>query len=144
MLELLATVHLATQESSLVSNLLETGELFHPLAWTAKEAFSFLKEVPIYEKSGILCRIPNWWKGNASRVRFNISIGDSPPSYLGMDADFNFNAQLFLGEAPISENEARQLLNESEGLAFIKNRWVAVDPEKLRQSLGSLMKKRRR
>ena len=40
----------------------------------------------------------------------------------------------------ISEKEARQLLNESEGLAFIKNKWVAVDPEKLKQTLDAYEK----
>ena len=39
-------------------------------------------------------------------------------------------ARLFLGDTRISEEEARRLLAESDGLAFIKNRWVAVDREK--------------
>jgi non-specific serine/threonine protein kinase len=140
LLELLTTVHLAGKQSPLVSELLETGELFHPLAWTSGEAFSFLKEIPIYEKSGILCRIPNWWKGSTSSVRLDFRIGDSRPSLVGMDAILNFNARLFLGDTEISEKEARQLLNESEGLAFIKNKWVAVDPEKLKQTLDAYEK----
>jgi len=137
LLELLATVHVAARKSLLITDLLESGELFHPLAWTAGEAFSFLKETTIYEESGILCRIPNWWKGNRSSVSLNFSAGDSKPSFVGMDAILNFNAQLFLGDMQISEKEARQLLNESEGLAFIKNKWVAVDPEKLKQTLDA-------
>jgi non-specific serine/threonine protein kinase len=137
LLELLTTVHLAAKESPLIEDLLETGELFHPLAWTADEAFSFLKEIPVYEKSGILCRIPNWWKGSASGVRVHFSLGDQRPSLVGMDAILNFNAKLFLGDMEISEREARQLLDESEGLAFIKNKWVAVDPKKLQQTLDA-------
>jgi non-specific serine/threonine protein kinase len=57
-----------------------------------------------------------------------------------MDAILNFNAQLFLGDTQITEKEARQLLDESEGLAFIKNRWVAVDKEKLKQTLDAYEK----
>ena len=140
LLELLATVHIAEKKSPLISDLLETGELFHPLAWTSKEAFSFLKEIPVFEESGILCRIPNWWKSNKSSVRLNFSAGDSKPSFVGMDAILNFNARLFLGDTQISEKEARQLLDESEGLAFIKNKWVAVDPEKLKQTLDAYEK----
>jgi len=140
LLELLATVHLAAKESPLVEDLLETGELFHPLAWTSGEAFSFLKDIPIYEKSGILCRIPNWWKESASSVRLNISIGDKEPSFVGMDSILDFNARLLLGDTHITEEEARQLLNESEGLAYIKNKWVAVDPEKLKQTLDAYEK----
>lgn len=140
LLSLLATVHLAAKKSPFIFDLLETGELFHPLAWTSSDAFSFLKEIIIYEESGILCRIPNWWKGGGSRIRLNISVGDSRPSFLGMDTLLNFNIRLFFGDTEISEKEARQLLDESEGLAYIKNRWVAVDREKLRQTLDAYEK----
>jgi len=140
LLELLATVHIAARKSPLIADLLETGELFHPLAWTTGEAFTFLKEIPVFEKSGILCRMPNWWKGKSSGLRLNFSVGDSRPSFVGMDAILNFNAQLFLGDTQITEKEARKLLGESEGLAFIKNRWVAVDQEKLKQTLDAYEK----
>jgi hypothetical protein len=140
LLELLATVYLAAKHSDLIAELIESGELFHPLAWSAKEAFSFLKEIPIYEESGILCRIPNWWKAGTSSIRLNISIGGSQPSFVGMDAILSFNARLLLGDTQISATEARQLLEQSEGLAFIKNKWVAVDPEKLKQTLDAYEK----
>ena len=140
LLELLATVHAAANKSPLISGLLESGELFHPLAWKTGEAFTFLKEAFIYEESGILCRIPNWWKGNQSGVRLDFSVGDSKPAFIGMDAVLNFNVRLFLGDTEISEREARRLLNESEGLAFLKNKWVVVDPEKLKQTLEAYEK----
>ncbi|MCP4713855.1 MAG: DEAD/DEAH box helicase [Deltaproteobacteria bacterium] len=142
LLELLSTVHTAAKKSTLVAGILETGELFHPLAWSSHEAFTFLKEVPLYEESGILCRIPNWWQGSASRVRLSVSVGDAQPSFVGMDALLDFNAQLLLGDTAISEAEAKKLLEESEGLAFIKNKWVAVDPEKLRRTLEAFEKVR--
>ena len=135
LLELLSTVHIAARQSALIEEILESGELFHPLEWTPKEAFIFLKETPLYENSGILCRIPNWWKGNASGLKLNISVGGSQPAYVGMDALLSFDARLFLEDAEISEKEARQLLQQSEGLAFIKNKWVAVDPEKIKKVL---------
>jgi len=140
LLELLATVHVAAQRSALVSELLESGELFHPLAWSAGEAFHFLKEIPIYEDSGILCRIPDWWKGRASSIRLNFNLGDAQPSFVGLDALLSFDAQLLIGSTAISVQEARQLLQESEGLAFIKNKWVAVDPEKLKSTLEAYEK----
>ncbi len=143
LLELLSTVNIAAKESPLIAGIIESGELFHPLAWSAKEAFTFLKEIPLYEKSGILCRIPNWWKSPASSLRLRINIGDKKPSLLGMDALLSFDARLHLGEDQTSEEEARRLLQASEGLAFIKNRWVAVDPEKLRQTLDAYEKARR-
>ncbi len=143
LLELLSTVNIAAKESPLIAGLLENGELFHPLAWSAKEAFTFLKEIPVYERSGILCRIPNWWKGAASSLKLHINVGDTQPSYLGMDALLSFDARLLLGDTPISEEEARRLIQSSEGLAFIKNRWVAVDPERLQQTLAAYEKARK-
>lgn len=140
LLDLLSTVHIAGERSALITGLLETGELFHPLSWSAGEAFTFLKEIPIYEESGILCRIPNWWKGYTASIRLNISAGNSPPSFVGMDAILDFDAQLMLGDTPVTLTEAKRLLEESEGLAFIKNRWVAVDPEKLRETIDAYEK----
>lgn len=140
LLRLLATVHKAAEKSPLMTDLLETGEIFHPLAWTSGDAFSFLREIPIYEASGILCRIPNWWKGNRARVALNFSVGDRKPSFVGMDAVLSFNPRLLVGDMEISEEEARRLLDESEGLAFIKNKWVAVDQERLKQTLDAYEK----
>ncbi|MBT6613660.1 MAG: DEAD/DEAH box helicase [Deltaproteobacteria bacterium] len=135
LLDLLVTVQDAAKQSPLVKELLESGELFHPISWPAAQAFVFLKEVPLYEDAGILCRIPDWWKGKPSRIALNLSLGDSEPAVVGMESLLDFRPQLLIGETEISEKEARQLLNESQGLAYIKNRWVAVDPEKLQQTL---------
>ncbi|MBZ0157191.1 MAG: DEAD/DEAH box helicase [Alphaproteobacteria bacterium] len=142
MLELLATVHLAAKESPLIAGLLESGELFHPLAWSSRDAYTFLKEIPLYEKSGILCRIPDWWKRGttADALKLRITVGDTQPSYAGMDALLSFDPRLFLGDTPVSPEEARRLLLSSEGLVLIKNRWVAADPDTLRQTLAAYEK----
>jgi len=135
LLNLLVPVHRAAVQSDFVSEILDSGEIFHTLGCTSGEAFAFLKEIPLYEASGILCRIPNWWKGKGAWPGLKISVGDKQPSYVGMNAILNFDARIFIGDLKINEAEARKLLEESEGLAFIKNRWVAADPEKLRQTL---------
>ncbi len=137
LLELLSTVHAAAEKSTFISDLIESGELFHPLALSAKDAFTFLKEIPLYEESGILCRIPNWWKGKTSGVDLSISIGDNKPKFLSMNALLSFNARLMIGDIELTEEEAKKLLEESEGLAFIKNKWIPVDHEKLKQTLAA-------
>ena len=135
LLDLLSTVHRAAKESALIAGLLESGELFHPLAWSAKKAYAFLQEIPLYERSGILCRIPDWWKSGSSSLKVSISLGDSRPSTVGMDALLSFDIGLHLEDAPVSFEEAQRLLDSAEGLALIKNRWVSVDPDKLRRTL---------
>lgn len=142
LLDLLSTVHLAAKESGFIGELVESGEIFHPLSMTTQEAYTFLKEVTLYENAGILCRIPNWWKGAAQGARLRITAGDKQPSHVGMDALLDFRLELLLGDMAISEEEARQLLLKSEGLAWIKNKWVAVDPEKLKQTIEAYEKAR--
>lgn len=142
LLELLVNVSEAAGKSRLINDLLESGELFSPLSWSAGEAYTFLQEIPLYEECGILCRIPNWWKGQTARITINISIGENPPSQVGMEALLDFRPRLMIGDAEITEAEARRLLQESEGLAFLKNKWVAVDPGKLRQTIAAYEKAR--
>ncbi len=140
LLELLATVYRAAGESEFIAGLLESGDIFHPLQWSARDAFRFLKEIPVYEKAGILCRIPAWWNSRRSGVGIDISFGEKRPSLVGMDAILNFKLTLSLGGVSISIAEAKKLLLESEGLALIKNKWVAVDAEKLTQTLDAYEK----
>ncbi len=137
LLELLVTVHEAARQSRLVAELLDSGDLFQPLSWSAEDAFVFLQEIPLYEQAGILCRIPNWWKGKAAGIGVQLSIGERPPATVGAEALLDFRPRLLLGDTEISAEEARQLLQQSEGLAFLKNKWVEVDSEKLRQALAA-------
>lgn len=101
---------------------LENGELFSPLKFTKKEAYLILKEIPIYEESGIMCRIPNWWKKKSNALRLSVSIGDKEPSKVGMDALLAFKPEIFLGEEKSSEEELKKMLLESEGLTLIKGK----------------------
>ncbi len=140
LLQLLVNVSDAAEQSELINDLLESGDLFSPLNWSAGEAYTFLKEVQLYEDCGILCRIPNWWKSQTARIGVSISIGGKAPSLVGMEALLDFRPRLMIGDVDISEDEARRLLQESEGLAFLKNKWVAVDPDKLRQTLAAYEK----
>jgi hypothetical protein len=137
LMELLINVSDVARQSELISELLASGELFSPLSWSATEAYTFLQEIELYEDCGILCRIPNWWKGQATRIGVNISIGEKPPSLVGMETLLDFTPRLMIDDMELSEEEVRRLLDESEGLAFIKNKWIAVDPDKLRQTLAA-------
>ncbi len=131
LLDLLNTIHFTARECPLIEKMLKSGELFHPLAWTLTEAYQFLQEIKLYEKCGILCRIPDWWNKEASSMKINISMHDSAPSHLGMASIMNFNAELLLGDTVINEKEIQNILNESEGLAFVKGKWLKVDSRKL-------------
>jgi len=135
LLELLTTVHAAAKSSPLLKTLLDSGELFHHLAWDAGEAFEFLKQLESFEHAGIICRIPDWWKKKAATPSLKISLGGKPPSAVGIDALVTVDVALFLGEDPLTDEEIKELLNQSQGLAWIKNRWIEVDQERLQKLL---------
>jgi len=136
LLQLLATVYAAARGSALVTRLVDSGELFHPLAWSPAEAHTFLKEVPLYEAEGVLCRIPNWWRAKAPAVRVRVRAGARPPAGLGAEAVLAFDIDLALDGEPVSAEEVEALLQATEGLALIKGKWVSVDPETLRRTLA--------
>ena len=140
LLELLATVHEAARSSTLIADLLQSGSIFKPLAWTADRAFQFLKDIPVFENAGILCRIPNWWKADAPRITLDLQFGGKQDAFVGMEAILSFNPGLQLDGEPLTRAEIEQLLAQSEGLVLIKNKWVAVDPDKLRKILNAYEK----
>jgi non-specific serine/threonine protein kinase len=136
LLELLSTVSIASKESEFLKNLLDSGELFYPLHFSPDESFQFLKEIPLYENAGILCRIPNWWRSGKKSASLSISFGEKKQtSLLGLNSLIDFQAKIKIGDVKLTSAEAEEILKQSEGLALIKGKWVVVDREKLSQSL---------
>ncbi|MHC6180999.1 DEAD/DEAH box helicase [Clostridium sp. JNZ X4-2] len=140
LLQLMSTISKAADKSSFISELMESGELFSPLKFSRKEAYTILKEIPIYEEAGIMCRIPNWWKKKSNSLRLSISIGEKEPSKVGMDTLLAFKPEIFLGEEKLSKEELQKLLLESEGLALIKGKWIEIDKNKLSEILEAYEK----
>ena len=137
LLQLLSTVSRAVDRSEFISELVESGELFSPLQFTAKEAYTFLKEIPLYENCGIMCRMPDWWKKKYNSVNVTVSIGDKQPSQVGLDALLSFDPVLSLGGETISRKELENLLTQTAGLSFLKGKWVEINHEKLQAALDA-------
>ncbi len=131
----LASVHKAASASSLVKSILDSGEIFHPLRFSAHEAFRFLGEVPLYESSGILCRIPRWWSTKPRRISVGLSIGDKSGGKLNAQALLTCTPLLHIDGEKISFEEAQQIFDHYDGLALIKGKWTVVDRESLRKNL---------
>lgn len=140
LLQLMSTISKAADKSNFISDLVESGELFSPLKLNKDEAYTILKEIPIYEESGIMCRIPNWWRKKSNSLRLSISIGEKEPSKVGMDALLSFEPEILFGEEKISKEELKKLLSESEGLALIKGKWVEIDKNKLSEVIDAYEK----
>jgi len=135
LVNLLTPVQLAAERCTWVRELVDSGQVFHPLAWTPNEAHRLLCDVPLLEESGLLVRMPNWWARQAPRVRVGVSIGKRSPSLFGADAMLDFKVELTLEGEMLTPEEWRGILEGSDGLVFLKGRWVEVDREKLREAL---------
>ena len=137
LMDLLATVSKVSESSAFLSQLMETGELFSPLKLNQREAYTFLQEVPLYERAGVMCRIPDWWRKKSAFPKISISLGDEEPAQVGMKAILSFRPEMFLGEDAITKEEVEALLAGTNGLALLKGKWVEVDHEKLREMLAA-------
>ncbi|NOZ11729.1 MAG: DEAD/DEAH box helicase [Gammaproteobacteria bacterium] len=135
LIRLLSPVHRASESSAVIKELVETGDLYHPLAWTPAEAYEFLKEIPLYEQCGVVIRLPDWWK-KRSQPRVGITIGEAKKGNLGADILLDFKLKIALGDETLSEAELKKLMAAGDGLAFIRGQWVEVDREKLSEALA--------
>lgn len=118
-----------SRESELIASLVQSGEVFHPLNFTLEEAWTFLSETPSYEEKGIVCRVPQFWK----RRRRSTSVTLSVPrkARIGHEEILTLTPSLVYDGVELSEEELNDLLAQTEGLAFMKGRWIEVDHERL-------------
>ena len=104
---LLSCLNRVADVSELIGGFVRSGELFHPLRLTASEAYRFLRDVPAIEETGVICRIPNWWKKNSSSVFMNVKIGQDKAPMLGMDTMLSMVPELVVDGMPLTKEEIR-------------------------------------
>jgi superfamily II DNA or RNA helicase len=135
LLKLLTPLHAAGKACPLMASLVETGDVFHPLAWTPPEAYEFLRQIPAYEDAGLLVRLPNWWQKRGKRPQVAATIGEKSGTSVGLDALLDFKLNVVIDGHKLNAGEIKQLLAGQDGLVFFRGQWIEVDREKLRQAL---------
>ena len=141
LLSLLLPIQRAAEHSGWVRAMVEAGEIYHPLRWTATQALQFLTDGPQLEAAGIVIRAPSTWRaGRPSRPQVKASVGDNVPSLLGKDALLDFDMQITLDGEKLSVAETTQLLKGTDGLQWLRGRWVEVDRGKLGRMLDHFRK----
>ncbi|MBV9643874.1 MAG: DEAD/DEAH box helicase [Verrucomicrobia bacterium] len=134
---LLDPVQRAAEKSDLVHQLVETRRLFQPLAWNPHDAHRFLLDIPLFEESGLLVRVPDWWKGGRpARPQVSVRIGEKPSSLLGLESLMDFSVEISLEGERLTGAEYRQLMAAKEGLLLLKGKWIEIDRERLTQVLA--------
>lgn len=131
---LLWPVYEASKKSEFVKHLLDSGDLYAPLAWTPREAYRFLKEAAVLEESGVIVRLPDWWK-KRPRPRVGVTIGQKRKGSFGADEMLDFRVERALGDQTLTEEEWESLMAAEDGLVFLRGQWVEVDREKLQEAL---------
>lgn len=134
LINLLSPMQLAAESSPLMHELIDSGDIYHPLAWTPHESYQFLQEVSLYERCGVIVRLPDWWQ-KRTKAKVSITIDQSKKNTLSASTLLDFNLDLVLGEQKLSQKEWDQLMASDDGLVFLKGQWVEVDKEKLTQAL---------
>jgi non-specific serine/threonine protein kinase len=135
LLRLLRPLEAAAGQSALVRELVDAGAIYRAVRWTSQEAFAFLEQIPACEAAGVLVRVPNWWRTENRRVRVSGRVGHRPPSGLGVDALLDFDVALTFDGQRLRAQEIRALLEGTPGLRMLRGKWVAVDPDQLREAL---------
>ena len=138
LLSLLLPVQRAAEHCGWLREMVEAGDIYHPLRWTPQQALRFLSDLPQLEAAGIIVRTPKVWKaGKPLRPVVKASVGTRPPSLLGQDALLDFSMQVCLDGEDLSEGEIEALLQSGDGLQFIRGRWAEVD----RKAIGRLLER---
>lgn len=135
LIRLLSPVKRASEKIDFVKELVDSGEIYHPLAWTPGEAYRLLKNVPLLEESGLLVRLPDWWR-KRPRPRVSVTIGNRKESRFSANSMLDFKIGLALGEETLTEKEWHQIMASGDGLAYVKGQWIEVDQEKLSEALA--------
>jgi non-specific serine/threonine protein kinase len=132
LLSLLVPVQRASETCSWLKGMVDRGEIFHPLRWSPAEALQLLHDVPQLESAGVIVRMPAAWRGNRPpRPKVSATVGGKPPSGLGQEALLDFQMEVSLDGETLTPAEIRQLLAASDGLAYVRGRWVELNREQL-------------
>ena len=134
LVKLLSPVQQAAESCDWVKDLVDSGDIYRPMAWTAARAYRLLRSAAELEESGLSVRLPNWWR-RRPRPQVSVTIGAGAPSTLGAGAMLDFNVSVALGDASLSPEELDSLLGGEDGLVLLKGQWVEVDRHRLREAI---------
>jgi len=137
LLSLLLPVQRAAESCAWLRQMVDAGEIFHPLRWSPRDAFQFLGDAPQLERAGVVVRLPAAWRtGRPSRPQVTATVGTKAATSLGKDALLDFHIEVTLDGESLSVREVKEILAGSNGLSLIRGQWVEVDSERLRRTMA--------
>jgi hypothetical protein len=136
LLSLLMPVQRAAEQCGWLKAMVDSGEIFHPLRWSPLQALQFLNDATALEGAGVVVRMPATWRMNRpARPQVTATVGGRAPAQLGLDALLDFRVEVTLGGETLTAAEIKRLLASSDGLAFLRGKWIEIDRERLSRTL---------
>ncbi len=131
---LLKPIHDAAMHCEWVREVLDSHDIYHPMAWTPAEAYQMLQSIPQLEAVGIVVKCPNWWKKRL-KPRVQVNIGGKKNAFLSAESLLNFNVTVAIDGEPLSREELDAIYQSETGLMMLRGQYVEIDQEKLQQAL---------
>jgi SNF2 domain-containing protein/SNF2 helicase protein/helicase-like protein len=134
---LLAPVRTAAEKSKLLREWLETKRLFQPMAMSPQEAFRVLRDTAVFQESGIVMKLPDWWRsGKGPRPAVSVTIDAPKQTSLHAGALLSFKIDASLEGDPLTAAEWEKLLSADTGLVSLRGKWIEVDGAQLQEVMS--------
>ena len=136
LLKLLEPVSRASERCAWLKEIVDTGEIFHPLRWMPREAMRLRSDAEALEQAGVVVRMPATWSGGRpGRPAVEASVGSQAPTLVGAAQLLDFQVDVSLDGDPLTREEIARLLATTDGLALLRGKWVEVDAARLKATL---------
>ncbi|MBF0154511.1 MAG: DEAD/DEAH box helicase [Magnetococcales bacterium] len=136
LLSLLLPVQRAAERCNWLKEMVDAGEIFHPLRWSPGEASRFLASVPDLETSGVVVRMPATWRASRpARPQVTAVVGAKSPSEVGLHGLLDFRMEVMLDGEPLDDQEIAMLLAGTDSLVLLRGQWVEIDRDRMEQTI---------
>jgi hypothetical protein len=136
LLSLLAPVQRAADACDWLRPMIDAGEIFHPLRWSAGDAARFLASAAALESAGVVVRMPaSWGADRPRRPKATATVGARAPSAIGLDAMMDFRMSVTLAGEALTDQQVAALLAGTESLVLLRGEWVEIDRDRLRLAM---------
>lgn len=135
LIKLLEPIHTAQKNSKWVNALVKNHQIYQPMLWTADQAYQLLKDIPLLESSGLIVKVPNWWK-KRSQPRVTVTLGSQNQTSLNLHTMLDFQVDVALGDQILSPEEIQALLRHDGQFITFKGQWIELDRQQLQQVMA--------
>lgn len=133
LLALLKPLHIVAKKSDFIAGIIDTPYLYSTVALSADTAFQFIKDIPHFEETGIIVRMPkNWQQRTPDKVKVTIRLNTRR---IKGESIFDFSPEVCLNGEVLTPEEIQKILASEQHLVSIKNQWVDANPELIKELL---------